>query len=60
MREILLATPAGAAADSPEVTAAQQKAEALEGQLKGGASFEQLAKTASVGRRPPLAGTWAS
>jgi peptidyl-prolyl cis-trans isomerase SurA len=49
LREILIATPAGSAADSPEVTAAEQKAEALVGQLKGGASFEALAKTSSNG-----------
>jgi peptidyl-prolyl cis-trans isomerase SurA len=49
LREILIATPAGSAADSAEVTAADQKAEALEGQLKAGASFEQLAKDSSSG-----------
>jgi peptidyl-prolyl cis-trans isomerase SurA len=49
LREILIATPAGSAVDSPEVAAAKQKADALVGQLKGGASFEALAKTSSSG-----------
>jgi peptidyl-prolyl cis-trans isomerase SurA len=49
LREILVATPAGSAADSPEVTAAGQQAEAIEAKLKGGANFEELAKTSSSG-----------
>ena len=49
LREILIATPAGSAADSPEVTAAGQQAEAIETKLKGGANFEELAKTSSSG-----------
>jgi peptidyl-prolyl cis-trans isomerase SurA len=49
LREILVATPADSTADSPEVTAAQQQADAIETKLKGGASFEDLAKTSSSG-----------
>ncbi|HEY4048627.1 MAG TPA: peptidylprolyl isomerase [Acidobacteriaceae bacterium] len=47
LSEILIATPANA--DPAQVAAAQANAEAVEAKLKGGAKFDEVAKSASSG-----------
>lgn len=59
LSEILIPTPSGAGGSGPDasqVSAAQAKADEIEAKLRGGASFQDLAKSESTGPTAALGG----